>query len=73
MRKQMTRISQQKCRGILEFRKKIHQGNRIVQEIEAGKLQGDSPAPDCNKTGENEGPVREISRRGRFRKKIHYG
>ena len=50
-----------------------HQGNGIVQEIEAGKLQGDSPAPDCNKTGENEGPVREISRRGRFRKKIHYG
>lgn len=36
-------------------------------------MQGDSPAPDCNKTGENEGPVREISRRGRFRKKIHYG
>ncbi|CBL42227.1 hypothetical protein CK3_27070 [butyrate-producing bacterium SS3/4] len=26
MRKQMTRISQQKCRGILEFRKKIHYG-----------------------------------------------
>lgn len=52
---------------------KLHQGNRIVQEIEAGKLQGDSPAPDCNKTGENEGTVREISRRGRFRKKIHYG
>ena len=42
-------------------------------ELECVVLTIFEAAPDCNKTGENEGPVREISRRGRFRKKIHYG